>query len=192
MKMNIRKKVLIVLTLSLLAAAFTVPAVNAKTSEYDAIVKHLKTKYRAKKVYIPFMTLARLAVKVVRPAGVKSFNATFFQDLKFSSETLDKEMQEALKNSFSTDWTSILRVRSRDGQQVYMYMRDAGNDVRLTMVAIDKEQAMVVRATINGDKLAEFINDPKIFGISLNDDNSQSKALPKAAENDPVNETKEH
>lgn len=190
--MFIKKKILIVVTLSLLVFAFTAPAASAKTNEYDLIVKHLKTKYQAKKVHIPFMWLARFAVKVVRPAGVKSFNATFFQDLKFSRENLDQEMQEALKASFSPEWDSILRVRSRDGQQVYMYMRDSGADVKLTMVAIDKEEAIVVRATVNANKLAEFINDPKIFGISLNDDKPASKALPKATEIDPTEVTKDH
>ena len=184
--MFIKKKILIVVALSLLALTFTAPVASAKTSEYDAIVKHLKTKYQAKKVHIPFMWLARFAVKVVRPAGVKSFNATFFQDLKFSRENLDKEMQEVLKNSFSPEWDSILRVRSRDGQQVYMYMRDSGADVKLTMVAIDKEEAMVVRATVNANKLADFINDPKIFGISLKDDKPANRALPKPNENDPT------
>ena len=53
---------LIALTLSPVAA-------NAKTNEYEKIVKHLKTNYRAKKVSIPFMWLAKIAVKVVRPAG---------------------------------------------------------------------------------------------------------------------------
>ena len=190
--MIIKRKILVVVTLSLLAVAFTAPAATAKTNEYNAIVKHLKAKYQAKKIYIPFMSLARFAVKIVRPAGVKSFNATFFQDLKFSRETLDTEMQEVLRNSFSADWTSILRVRSRDGQQVYMYMRDSGTDVKLTMVAIDNNEAAVIRATINADKLAEFINDPKIFGISLNDDKPATKALPKPTENEPTDVSKVH
>lgn len=190
--MPIRKKVLIVLTLSLLTVAFTAPVVNAKTNEYDAIVKHLKTKYQAKKVHIPFMWLARFAVKIVRPAGVKSFNVTLFQDLKFSRESLDLEMQEVMKNSFSPEWGSILHIRSREGQQVYMYMRDAGKDVKLTVVTIDKDEAAVIRATFNADKLAQFINDPKIFGISLNDDKTSGKSLPKPPESNGAQETKEH
>lgn len=175
--MLIKKKLLITLTCMLLVFTFAVSPALAKSgsgSEYKQIVNHLKTKYKAKKVKIPLLWLARFAVSVVRPAGVKSFSVTLFEDLKFSRETLDEEMQTAMKNSFTEDWTSILRVRSREGEQVYMYMREAGKSVKLAVVTIDKEQAAVIRATVNPEKLAEFINDPKIFGISLNDNDRPS------------------
>ncbi|MBS1794776.1 MAG: hypothetical protein JSS81_13030 [Acidobacteria bacterium] len=138
-------------------------------NEYEQIVRHLKTKYRAKKVKIPLMWLARAVVKVVRPAGVKSFSVTLFEDLQFSSETLDAEMQAAMRSSFGPEWSPILRVRSREGEQVYMYMREDGKNVKISLVTIDKEQAAVIRATVNPDKLAEFMENPKIFGISLGD-----------------------
>ena len=169
-----RKKIFIALTFLTLAITFAAPTANAKGGEYKAVVKHLKTKYQAKKVKIPFMWLARFAVSVVRPAGVKSFSVTIFEDLKFSRETLDEEMQTAMRNSFSADWSPILRVRSRTGEQVYMYMREAGKSVKLAVVTIDKKQAAVIRATLNPDKLAEFINNPKIFGISLDDNKQQA------------------
>jgi len=162
-----------ILAIMILVLAFTLAApltANAKGGEYAQIVRHLKTKYRAKKVKIPLMWLARFAVKVVRPAGVKSFSVTIFEDLKFSKETLDAEMQTAMRDSFGAEWSPILRIRSRDGEQVYMYMRDAGKDsVKISLVTIDKQQAAVIRATINPDKLAEFMDNPRIFGIKLDD-----------------------
>jgi len=167
--MLIRKKILVALAFLTLAFTFAVPTADAKGGEYKAVVKHLKTKYQAKKVKIPFMWLARFAVSIARPAGVKSFSVTLFEDLKFSRETLDKEMQLAMKNSFGADWTSILHVRSRTGEQVYMYMREAGKNVKIAVVTIDKEDAAIIRATVNPEKLADFINNPKIFGISLDD-----------------------
>ncbi len=185
-----KQKLLIALTLSLLALAITAPAANAKPNEYDAIVRHLQTKYQAKKVHIPFMWLARFAVKVVRPAGFKSFNVTFFENLKFSRDKLDLEMQEAMKNSFSPEWGSILHVRSSEGQQVYMYMRDAGSNVKLTVVTIDKEEAAVIRATFDADKLAEFINNPKIFGISLDDNKPGNKTPAKSKDGGAAEEKK--
>ena len=168
--MLIKRKILISMTFLLLVFAFTVPTADAKPNEYKAIVKHLKTKYRAKKVKIPLLWLARFAVSVVRPAGVKSFSITIFEDLKFSRETLDAEMQSAMRNSFGAPWSPILRVRSRTGEQVYMYIREAGKSVKIAVVTIDKQQAAIIRATFSPEKLADFINDPKIFGISLNDD----------------------
>jgi hypothetical protein len=175
--MLMKRKFLIALLFA--AATFTtfiLPAeTRAKGNEYNAVVKHLKTRYQAKKVKIPFIWLARFAVGIVRPAGVKSFSVTLFQDLKFSRETLDQEMKGALKNSFSPDWSPIFHVRSREGQQVYMYMREDGENVKLMLVTIDKTEAAVIRATFKPEKLAEFINDPKIFGISLNDNNQQAE-----------------
>ena len=178
------KKIFIATALLLLVFGFSAPTANANGNEYKKIVSHLKTKYRAKKIKIPFMFLARFAVSVVRPAGVKSFSVTLFEDLKFSRESLDKEMQSAMRNSFDENWSPIFHVRSREGQQAYMYMSEAGKNVKLALVTIDKEQAAVIRATFSPDKLVDFINDPKIFGISLNDKDQQaSNKTPQSKEN---------
>jgi hypothetical protein len=177
-----KKKILAAVALLFVALVFAAPPADARPSEYKAIVNHLKSKYRAKKVKIPFMWLARAVVSVARPAGVKSFSITVFEDLKFSRETLDEEMQSMMRKSFDKEWIPILRVRSRTGEQVYMYMREAGASVKLTVVTIDNENAAVIRATLNPDKLAEFMNDPKVFGFSLNDadrKDSESKDLDK-------------
>lgn len=164
--------------IGLLLFTFTVlaPAANAQKNEFTAIANHLQSKYQARKVHIPFMFLARFAVGIVRPAGVKSFNITLFNDLKFSRESIDIEMQQAMRQSFGPEWSSVFHVRSRDGQQAYMYMRDAGKNVNLVVVTVDKENAAVIRATFSPEKLAQFINDPKIFGISLHDNDDKNHA----------------
>lgn len=187
-----RKKMILTLALLLLVFTYAAPAANAKNNEYDLIVKHLKTKYRAKKVKIPFMWLARFAVSVARPAGVKSFSVTIFEDLKFSRETLDAEMQAAMKDALGEQWSPLLRVRSRQGEQVYMYMREAGKSVKIMLVAIDKKESAIIRATFNPEKLAEFINDPKVFGVSLNDSDQRAAEKPaETTENIPTEKQKE-
>jgi hypothetical protein len=193
--MQIRRKILILLTLLILVSAFSAPAAEAKGNEYEKVVKHLKTKYQAKKVKIPMIWLARFAVRMVRPAGVKSFSITMFENLQISRDTLDEEMQAAMKNSLSGDWSPILRIRSREGQQAYMYMREAGaNSVKIMLVTIDKNNAAVIRAAFSPDKLAEFVNDPKIFGISLNENRSQASkeaSKPKEDSAPPTEEKKD-
>ena len=177
-----QKHVLAASALFLMLLALTVPAANGgKPSEYDAIVSHLKSKYQAKKVKIPFMWLARFAVGVVRPAGVKSFSITMFDHLQVARETLDAEMQNALRQTFGPEWSPVFRVRSRTGQQAYMYMREDGENVRLTLVTIEKDQAAIIRATFSPEKLVEFTNDPKVFGVHL-DDGDKKQDAPKTNE----------
>jgi hypothetical protein len=154
---------------------FAVDKVNAQGKAYGKITNHLETKYQAKKVKIPFMWLAKIAVKIVKPAGVKSFNVTLYENLTFSKATLDAEMKSAMEDSLGAEWSPLIRVRSRDGQQVYLYTKEEGENVRLMFVAIDKANATVVRAKFNADKFVEFLNNPKIFGVPLNDKVEENK-----------------
>lgn len=168
----------VIFILAIFAFASSPPA-QAKTGEFDVIVKHIKSRYQAKKVKIPFLWLARFAVRVVKPAGVQSFSVTMFEDLKFSSNQLvDGEMQSVMRKSLTAEWSPLFRQHSRDGEQVYTYMRESGKSVRMMMVKIDKSQAVVVRAKFSPEKLAEFINNPQLFGISLSDTEHQVNNQP--------------
>ena len=178
---------------SILLVMFTaapVTNVYAGGKEYEAVVKHLKTKYKAKKVKIPMIWLARFAVRMVRPAGVKSFSITTFENLKFTRDTLDVEMQMALKNSFSALWSPIFRVRSRKGEQAYMYAREDGNSVKVMVVTINEDKATVIRAAFSPEKLADFVNDPKIMGISLDDNKHNADNKPAESKETVVTEQK--
>lgn len=184
------KRYLFASILLVMFIAAPVTNVYAGGKEYEAVVKHLKTKYKAKKVKIPMIWLARFAVRMVRPAGVKSFSITTFENLKFSRDTLDVEMQMALKNSFSALWSPIFRVRSRKGEQAYMYAREDGNSVKVMVVTINEDKATVIRAAFSPEKLADFVNDPKIMGISLDDNKQQADNKPAESKETVVTEQK--
>lgn len=189
--MLLRKRILITLTFLALAFAIIVPNTVAKGNEYDAVCNHLKTKYKAKKVKIPFMWLARFAVGIVRPAGVKSFKVTMFRDLQITPETLNEEMKLTMQDSFSEDWSPILRIRNRDGNQIYMNMRESGDNIKILVVSIDKNDAVVVRAKFNPEKLAEFVNNPQIFGISIDGNEKNDDQQISDSDKDVVVETKQ-
>jgi hypothetical protein len=169
------KKNIILSAVLLSVFTFAIQTANAQGRAYNEIVNHLQSNYQAKKVKIPFMWLAKIAIKVVRPAGVKSFDVTLFENLTFKRATLDQEMQSAMKNSLGAEWNPIIRIRSKEGEQVYAYMKEQRNNVRLMFVAIDKDNATVVRAKFNADKFIEFLNNPKIMGIKLGDDKPDGK-----------------
>ena len=172
-----RNAVFAIVVISFLLSLNSITSAHPVT-EYDAVVSHLKTQYKAKKVNLFVMWMARAAVSLIKPAGVKSFSLTVFQDLKFSSETVDAEMQAAMRRAYGPEWSSIFHVRSRTGEQAYMYMKDEGQNVKIVLVTIEKEQAAIIRATFSPDKLIEFINNPQILGIHLGDDQSTEPKPP--------------
>ena len=182
-----KKAIFAIIALSFLLSLNASVAAAHPVREYDAVVKQLKTQYQAKKVNLVFMWLARAAVSVIRPAGVKSFSLTVFQNLKFSPDSIDNEMQATMRQAYGPEWSPIFHVRSRTGEQAYMYMKDDGTNVRVVLVTIEKEQAAIIRATFSPDKLVEFVNNPKIMGISLND---SSPAVAKPADSNKTNNSK--
>ena len=151
------------------AGLLTVASQTARADdpEFDAITNHLKSHYNAKRVHIPFFGLANFFVKIVHPAGVKSIKVAIFEDLNFTPGNTDSELSLVMRNALKADWQPMVRVRSRDGEQVYVYARGQGKDIKLMVVTIDHTDAVVARVKINPEKLSEFLQNPKILGISV-------------------------
>jgi hypothetical protein len=158
--------VVLIITATMLSVA--APAARADDSEFDAITKHIKQFYKAKRVSIPFLGLAKFFVKIVRPAGVKSFKVAIFEDLNFAPGTNASELGSVMRNALSAEWHPLVRIRSRDGEQVYVYAREAGENIKLMVVTIDRTDAVVARVKVSPKKLSEFLSNPKILGISVN------------------------
>lgn len=141
--------------------------VRADDPEFDALARHLKLRYNARRVSIPFLGLASFFVKIVRPAGVESFKVAIFEDLSFSPGTGDSDLRAAMRNVLSPEWQPLVRVRSAGGEQVYVYVREAGENFKLMVLTIDRTDAVVARVKVSPKKLSEFLNNPRILGISL-------------------------
>jgi hypothetical protein len=146
------------------------PAVRADEPEFDALANYIKQNYQAKRVSIPFMWLGRFAVKIIRPAGVKSFKFAMFENVKLergaasdATHPLNLMMREVL----SEDWQPLVRVRTREGQQMYVYAREAGKDIKVLIASIDNDEAFVARVKFNPVSLAKWLQDPQIMGVSL-------------------------
>jgi hypothetical protein len=142
--------------LALVVAAL--PAVAAAgDKEFDAVVRHIQTQYHAKKQdSLPF--IARVALKFVHPAGVKSFKLTTLEQISGASG--DAGLGAVVREKLSDDWHPLVRIYSRkEREQTYVYMRESGRDVELFVVTVDDEQATVVKAKLDVDSLADFVAD---------------------------------
>jgi hypothetical protein len=149
---------------AVLSIGFTV--VQAKDKELDSITAHLKKNYKAKKKGIPFFGLARFAVKLIRPAGVTSIQVALFEELTFSSESAS--LDSVIRQALTEEWQPIVRMFSKHGiEQTHIYAKEEGKSVRLMVVTVDNNEAVLLKVKVNPEGLAKFLNNPKILGISI-------------------------
>lgn len=149
----------------LLAFVLSAPS-TARADDFDTVVKNVRAACGGKKVRIPFLGLAGFATKLVRPAGVKSFKLAVFEGVTRSGDV--SGLGAAIGQSLGPEWRPLVRIRAgRGAEQTYVYVRDAGDNLKVMIVTLDGEQATVIRAKVNPEAVARFARDPKILGVSL-------------------------
>ena len=154
--------------LSLAANAQGKPFVP-KGKGFNDVVKHLEKNYGAKKTKIPMLGLAKFAIWMVRPAGVKGFKLAVFEDQNFVSRTETSSFAQAMRQSFSKEWSPLVQISSkRDGtSHTFIYIRQTKKDVEFALASLQENEAVVLQAKFNPDAAAKFLENPKIMGISL-------------------------
>lgn len=139
-----------------------------RADDFGMIVDKIEKHYSAKKKKIPFLGLAGVAVRLIRPAGVKSFKVAIFEDQDFVVGQRDREFQEAVRKSLNKKWTPTVQSSDRvSGNRSYVYTHQSGKDLEMLTVTISSRQAIVAQARINPEAVSKFLDDPKLLGISL-------------------------
>ena len=169
-----------------------VPAVALGGDEsFSSVVKHIKKNYNAKEQgFFGAMMLARFAVKVIKPAGVKNFKMVYLRDLDYSrAEAPERGHFHAfISETIDPRWTPLVQYSSpREQQWSYVYVTRENEDVKLLVVTLQRENAVVLQTKFSPAKLVEFMNNPQIMGISLNSEN-RSKEASDGAENEDSSE----
>ncbi len=155
---------------------------------FSSIVKHIKTNYNAKEQgFFGAMMLARFAVKIIKPAGVKNFKMALLRDLDYSRAPApeDGHFHSFIRSKIDPRWTPLVEYSSpREKQWSYVYVTRENEDVKILVVTLQQHDAVVLQTKFSPDKLAEFMNNPQLMGISLNSDNRSKDNSVKADEAD--------
>lgn len=160
-----RARVYAVPAILLLAFVLYAPA-HARADDFDAVVKNVRAACGGRKVRIPFLGLFGFATRIVRPAGVKSFKLAVFEEVTRPGDV--SGLGASIERSLGPGWRPLVRVRAgRGAEQTHVYVREAGDNLKLMIVTLGGDQATVIRAKVNPEALARFARDPKILGVSL-------------------------
>ncbi|MEK6320695.1 MAG: hypothetical protein AABN33_03315 [Acidobacteriota bacterium] len=186
--MTTSKRLLTRLSITVLLVSLAPTIALAGDKSFSSVVKHIKSTYRAKQQgFFGAMMLARFAVKLIKPAGVKNFRVVLLRDLDYSQAPGpgDRQFHSLVRSKIDPMWTPLVEYSSpRERQWSYVYVTREKEDVKLLVVTLQQKDAVVLQTKFSPAKLVEFMNNPKIMGISLNSDNKSRDHSVKADEAD--------
>ena len=186
--MTTSKRLLTRLSITVVLLTLAPAASLAGDESFSSVVKHIKSNYHAKQQgFFGAMMLARFVVKFVKPAGVKNFKLVLLRDLDYSEAPSPKagQFHSLIQTKIDPMWTPLVQYSSmREKQWTYVFITREKEDVKLLVVTLQQKDAVVLQTKFSPAKLVEFMNNPQIMGISLNNDNRSKDGVARAADSD--------
>ena len=151
-------------------------AVPAKGDDFNSVVKMIEQFYRVKHVGIPFLAKAGMKVGTTvarikggearRIAETGSIKLAVFEDQDFNGDFT--KFRASLNEALNATWMPLIQTLSaRDEEQVYIFLRDAGDKVNVLVITIEQRDATVVQVTLSPKNLALLLKDPEGTGKSI-------------------------
>jgi len=150
--------------------------VQAKGDDFNSVVKLIEKFYGVKHQGIPFlakagMKVATTAAKIKggtakRIAEAGSIKVAIFEDQAFDRELTD--FRSSLNAALTQTWSPLVQTLSATNEeQVYVFLREAGEKYHVLIITIDRRDATVVQATLSPKNLALLLKDPEGTGKSI-------------------------
>ena len=166
-----KKRFPLLFFLAIIVAGFSHSAAFADDNSFSSVVKHIESQYNGKRQgTYGGVTFGRFLVKLIKPAGVKNFKLVYFKTVEFPDGSSKRGMNfhTAVRSRINKEWTPLVQYSSpAERQWTYVYAHFLTKDVKVLVVALQKEQAFIIQTKFSPEKLIEFMNNPKIMGISL-------------------------
>ena len=153
--------------------------VLAKNDDFNAVVKMIEQFYGVKHVGIPFLAKAGMKVATTaarikggqarRIAEAGSIKLAVFEDQEFNGDFM--KFRSSLNGALNTTWMPVIQtISSGDGEQVYIYLREAGQKFHVLVITIAQRDATVVQVTLSEKNLALLLKDPEGTGKSITEE----------------------
>lgn len=148
------------LAAALLLIAMTLPLHAAGFAD---LARAIDSQHGVSRTWIPFLGVARFAVRMVHPEGVRDFQLVVFDGAeKVEPKNLQRIMHENVGPGFTPLVRAWSRKHGRDNEWSFIYARPHGNGrIELVILAHDDEDTALVRVDVDADKLARELDNPR-------------------------------
>ncbi|HEX6719143.1 MAG TPA: hypothetical protein VF088_18710 [Pyrinomonadaceae bacterium] len=149
---------------------------HANNDDFNSVVKMIEQFYGVKHQGIPF--LAKTGMKVAttaarikggeakRIAEAGSIKLAVFEDQKFNGDFI--KFRSSLNEALNATWMPLIQTLSaKDEEQVYIYLKNAGEKFNVLVITIEQRDATVVQVTLSPKNLALLLKDPEGTGKAI-------------------------
>jgi len=89
-----------------------------------------------------------------------------FEDQAFNGDFA--KFRASLNEALNPTWMPLIQTLSpQDQEQVYIFLRDAGEKINVLVITIEQRDATVVQVTLSPKNLALLLKDPEGTGKSI-------------------------
>lgn len=126
---------------------------------FASVARAIDAKEGVKRIWIPFMGIARVVVRVIEPHGVNDFQLVTFEGAGRLDST---ELQALMRQQAGPGFQPLVQARSkREWSFIYAKPARDGRSVELLILTRDDEEAVLVRVNVNAEVIARQMNDPR-------------------------------
>jgi len=148
----------------------------AKGDDFNSVVKMIEQYYRVKHEGIPFLAKAGMKVATTaarikggearRLAEAGSIKLAVFEDQSFDEDVI--KFRSSLNEALNVTWIPLVQtISATDNEQVYVYLKEAGDKFNVLVITIDQRDATVVQVTLSPRNLALLLKDPEGTGKAI-------------------------
>ena len=151
--------------LMVLVAALVAQAQNSFAKDnFGRIVHHIEVNYHVHRQHRWVMGLAGFTVKFWHIAGVKSLKGAIFENQPFVNAASDTRFDEVVRAAMDSGWQPLVQSWDRHtGERTYIYAQDVssknGKDMKVLVVSLESNEAVVLQVKVDPKKLNEFIEE---------------------------------
>jgi hypothetical protein len=149
---------------AVLFSCCTPPAQAAAADDFGRIVHHIEAQYHVHRQHRLAMGFAGFVVKFWHVAGVKNLKGAIFENQQFLNAGSDTKFDQVMREALHSGWQPM--VQSWDhhsGERTYVYAQDVssknGKDMKVLIVNLEPNEAVVLQVKVNPEKLNEFVRE---------------------------------
>jgi hypothetical protein len=159
-----RSKGQFLIVAAMVLAGLTLPAQAAADDDFGRIVHHIEANNHVHRQHRWVMGLAGFTVKFWHIAGVKSLKGAIFENQPFVNAASDTRFDEVVRAAMDSGWQPLIQSWDRhSGERTYIYAQEVsskkGTDMKLLLVSLESNEAVVLQVKVDPKKLDEFIEE---------------------------------